>query len=195
MKTKASDTLYEYVDHYYTKLAIVDLKKIDEAYDLMIENINNVVIFGNGGSAGVADHFCCDFVKGIRQDTNLKSKCISLSSNGPLVTAIANDYSYDEIFSKQIQYYEPSLAIAVSSSGNSKNILNGLLEARINNVKTIALVGFNGGEVLKQNLADVVIQVPCHNYGVVEDSHMSILHSLVQTIRFNYAVDRNSLKL
>jgi len=192
---KASHTFCDYITTAYSRLMLLDQKKIDEAYDLLLNNMSNVVIFGNGGSAAIADHFCCDFVKGIRNDTNLKPKCISLASNGPVVSALANDYSYEDIFSKQIYYYEPSLAIAVSSSGNSSNIVMGLTAARSNGIKTIALVGFSGGEVLSSNLADVIIHVNSNNYGIVEDAHMTILHSLVQNIRTNYALDPKGLKL
>ncbi len=197
----------------------VDQTALDKAYDLLLNNIDNVVIFGNGGSAAIADHFCCDFVKGVRSDTNLAPRCTSLVSNGPLLTALSNDRSYDSIFSNQIYYHNPSLAIAVSSSGNSKNILEGLHAAEylgrkedlivqtsglpgywrgspeVKNLKTIALVGFDGGQVLSENMADVIIHVNSDNYGIVEDVHMMILHSLVQKIRIEHSVRGDNLKL
>jgi len=191
----ASGTFFDYTTKLYSACMLINQEKVDEAYDLLLNNMSNVVIFGNGGSAAIADHFCCDFVKGIQGDTNLRPKCVSLASNGPLVSALANDYSYSTIFSKQIYYHEPSLAIAVSSSGNSDNIINGLTTAKANGVKTIALVGFDGGKVLKENLADVVIHVNRDNYGIIEDIHMMILHSLVQKIRTDFSFDPKRLKL
>jgi phosphoheptose isomerase len=190
----ASDSFCNYAINLYSAAIRVDPRKIDEAYSLLLKNMQNVVIFGNGGSAAIADHFCADFVKGVRSDTDLKPKCTSLASNGPILTALANDFSYEEIFSKQIEYYQPSLAIAVSSSGNSKNIIRGLGVAHFMEVKTIALVGFDGGQVLSENLADVTIHVNAENYGIVEDTHMMILHSLVQKIRTDHSV-REILKL
>jgi phosphoheptose isomerase len=86
-------------------------------------------------------------------------------------------------------------AIAVSSSGNSLNIIEGLREAKKKNMSTMALVGFNGGQVVRDKLADCIIHVKSNNYGIVEDSHMAILHSLIQMIRTDYALDQDTLKL
>lgn len=195
MTKEASGVFFDYITQAYSKMMMVDQEKVNQAYDLLLNNMSNVVIFGNGGSAAIADHFCCDFLKGIQSDTNLRPKCISLASNGPLVSALSNDYSYSTIFSKQIYYHEPSLAIAVSSSGNSDNIVNGLITARANGVKTLALVGFDGGRVLRDNLADVIVHIDCNNYGIVEDAHMMVLHALVQKIRTDFAFDPKRLKL
>lgn len=192
---QASYNFYEYVAAISSASSLIDQVKIDEAFELLVNNLQNVVIFGNGGSAAISDHFCCDFVKGVRSDTNLKPKCTSLISNGPLSSALANDTSFERIFSEQIHYHEPSLAIAVSSSGNSKNILRGLEVARSIGTKTIALVGFDGGEVFRTDAADVVLHVKSDNYGIVEDSHMMILHSLVQKIRKDNSINPESLKL
>lgn len=191
----ASNFLMDYIIKLFEVAMDVNQPKIDEAYSLLLKNMNNVVIFGNGGSAAIADHFCADFVKGVRSDTDLKPKCTSLTSNGPLLTALANDMDYGNIFQDQISYHRPSLSIAVSSSGNSTNVTRGLEFANFIGSKTIALVGFDGGKVLKENMADVVIHVNSNNYGIVEDSHMMILHSLVQKIRTDHSIRGNNLKL
>jgi len=191
----ASNSFSNYAVKLYAAAMAVDQPKIDEAYALLLRNMDNVVIFGNGGSAAIADHFCADFVKGVRSDTDLKPKCTSLTSNGPLLTALANDMSYLNIFQDQISYHRPSLAIAVSSSGNSTNITRGLQFSNSIGAKTIALVGFDGGKVLEDHLADVVIHVDANNYGIVEDTHMMILHSLVQKIRTDHSIQGNNLKL
>ena len=191
----ASNFLMDYIIKLFEVAMDVNQPKIDEAYSLLLKNMDNVVIFGNGGSAAIADHFCADFVKGVRSDTDLKPKCTSLTSNGPLLTALANDMDYGNIFQNHISYHRPSLAIAVSSSGNSTNVTRGLEFANFIGAKTIALVGFDGGKVLKENMADVVIHVNSNNYGIVEDSHMMILHSLVQKIRTDHSIRGNNLKL
>ncbi len=195
VKVCVFDNFNFYINSLNKCLLSIDIGVIQEANKLLFENIENVVIFGNGGSAAIAEHFCCDFVKGIRSDTNLISRCISLSSNGPLVTAISNDLSYSSIFSEQISYYNPSLAIAVSSSGNSPNVINGLKRASQLGSKTLAFVGFDGGLILSECLADVIVHVKIDNYGLVEDSHMAILHSLIQNIRLCNSKDGALLKL
>jgi phosphoheptose isomerase len=191
----ASNFLMDYIIKLFEAAMDVNQPKIDEAYRLLLRNMDNVVIFGNGGSAAIADHFCADFVKGVRSDTDLKPKCTSLTSNGPLLTALANDMDYGNIFQDQISYHRPSLAIAVSSSGNSTNVTRGIEFANFIGSKTIALVGFDGGKVLKENMADVVIHINSNNYGIVEDTHMMILHSLVQKIRTDHSIRGNNLKL
>jgi D-sedoheptulose 7-phosphate isomerase len=186
---------HEYFSRYVSILHnvanSVNISSIRAAYDLLKTHMEDVVIFGNGGSAAIADHFCCDFVKGLRTDTDLKPKCVSLVSNGPLTTALANDSSYDMIFSEQIGYHRPRLAIAVSSSGNSKNVINGLIAAKYYGAKTIALVGFDGGDVLKRKHADEIIHVNSNNYGIVEDVHMMLLHSFVQNLRLTFSNKKN----
>jgi len=191
----ASGTYFGYITKLYSSAMLIDDSKVNGAYDLLLNNMQNVVIFGNGGSAAIADHFCCDFVKGVRGDTNLLPKCTSLVSNGPLLTALANDTRYNNIFGSQISYHQPSLAIAVSSSGNSMNILEGLAAAKYQGAKTIALVGFDGGKVLSEDLANVIIHIKSNNYGIVEDSHMMVLHALVQKMRTDYCIQGNQLKL
>lgn len=193
---------YEHYINYASRLNSalmgVNQKAIGEAYSILVGSIGQpVFIFGNGGSAAIADHFCCDYNKGITQDTAMRGRAISLSSNGPLMTAIANDCGYKNVFGDQLYYHNPKggLAIAVSSSGNSENIIQGLTEAKELGLMTLALVGFDGGAVLAHDLADAIIHVDCDNYGIVEDSHMAILHSLIQTIRKSYAHSPDMLRL
>lgn len=138
---------------------------------------------GNGGSAAIANHLQCDHLKGIRTSTTLTPRVVSLSSNVELLTAIANDLSYDEIFTYQLQSQARAgdVLIAVSSSGRSANIVRALRWARAHNVKTIALTGFDGGDA--REMADVNIHVDAANYGVIEDIHQAVMHALAQYIR------------
>ncbi|HEY2641274.1 MAG TPA: SIS domain-containing protein [Streptosporangiaceae bacterium] len=138
---------------------------------------------GNGGSAAIANHLQCDHLKGIRTSTTLAPRVVSLSSNVELLTAIANDMSYDEIFTYQLQSQSRAgdVLIAVSSSGRSANIVRALRWAAAHNVKTIALTGFDGGDA--REMADVNIHVDAANYGVIEDIHQAVMHALAQYIR------------
>jgi phosphoheptose isomerase len=138
---------------------------------------------GNGGSAAIANHLQCDHLKGIRTATDLVPRVVSLSSSIELITAIANDLAYENVFSYQLQSQSASgdVLIAISSSGSSPNILRALTWARDHDLRTIALTGFSGGEAM--NIADVAIHVSGANYGVVEDLHQAIMHALAQYIR------------
>lgn len=138
---------------------------------------------GNGGSASVANHLQCDHGKGIRNGTDIRPRVVSLSSNIEMLTAIANDYSYEETFVYQLESQARlgDVLIVISSSGESSNIVRALHWAREHDVETIALTGFAGGKA--RELADVAIHVDSSNYGVVEDNHQAIMHALAQYIR------------
>ena len=138
---------------------------------------------GNGGSAAIANHMQCDHLKGIRTGTDLAPQVLSLSTNVEVLTAIANDIGYHEIFVYQLQSQARpgDVLIAVSSSGRSRNIVDALTWARDNGLRTIAITGFEGGAA--RTVADVAIHVNCTNYGVVEDLHQAVMHALAQYIR------------
>ena len=138
---------------------------------------------GNGGSASIANHMQCDHVKGIRTATDLSPHVLSLSTNVELLTAIANDTGYENIFVYQLQSQSGpgDVLLAVSSSGRSANIVRALTWARDQGLRTIAVTGFDGGAA--RAVAEVSIHVDCTNYGIVEDLHQAIMHALAQYIR------------
>jgi len=158
-----------------------------------------ILVFGNGGSAAISEHFSCDHTKGIRHDTHLEPNMISLTSNFPLISAIANDYSYEDIFSEQIKHYVKNnlylLVLAISSSGNSPNIIKALETAKTHQLQSIAIVGFDGGKVREKGLADIVIHIDAKNYGIVEDITQSLCHIMAQHIRLEYGAAAGSIKL
>jgi D-sedoheptulose 7-phosphate isomerase len=139
-------------------------------------------VAGNGGSAAIADHLLCDWVKGTSTPSQLPIHVHSLVSNTALLTACANDFGYDASFSRQIemQAQPGDVLICISSSGNSANILAALRTARTIGLKTIALTGFGGGEAV--GLADISLHIAAHNYGVVEDCHQILMHNIAQYI-------------
>ena len=193
----------EFFDDYTRKcngaLFALDYSALNKAYELISDYQQfPLFVFGNGGSAAIASHFCADYNKNIWQDTGMNNRAVSLVDNIPTVTAIANDSHYSYVFSQQIEMYkfDEGVVIAISSSGNSANIINGLAAAKKNKLHTIALVGFNGGSVLENRLADIILHVNCNNYGVVEDIHMMILHAITQKIRVEMSdLDASALKL
>lgn len=164
----------------------IDLREMERAAAMLVDaHQRGATIFscGNGGSASIANHLQCDHLKGVRNGTDLRARVLSLSNNMELVTAIANDASFDDIFCYQLesQARPGDVLLVISSSGQSPNILRAMQWARNNDVSTIALTGFSGGEA--RMAADVVIHVDCLNYGVIEDSHQAIMHGLAQYIR------------
>jgi phosphoheptose isomerase len=138
---------------------------------------------GNGGSASIANHMQCDHIKGIRTATHLRPRVLSLSTNVEILTAVANDLGYEDVFVYQLQAQSDpgDVLIAVSSAGNSANIVRALKWARDNGLRTIAITGFDGGAA--RVAAEISVHVDCVNYGIVEDIHQAAMHALAQYIR------------
>jgi phosphoheptose isomerase len=163
-----------------------DLAEFDRAAAILTDGyLRGAKVFtcGNGGSAAIANHLVCDHTKGIRTKTDLLPRVGSLSNNVELLTAIANDLTYDDVFAFQLQSQASpgDVLVAISSSGRSANIVRALTWARDNGLRTIAITGFEGGGA--KILADVAIHFECTNYGIVEDLHQSVMHALAQFIR------------
>jgi len=137
-----------------------------------------VFLFGNGGSAALASHVACDLGKGTIVNGTRRFRVLSLTDNVPLMTAWANDAKYDDIFAEQLlNVVQPNdVALAISGSGNSPNVLNGLRAARQAGAVTLGLTGFQGGEM--KELCDICVVVPSENMQHIEDLHLSITHSV-----------------
>jgi phosphoheptose isomerase len=147
---------------------------------------NNLIFScGNGGSAAIANHLTCDCSKGIATNTALRPRVVSLSATVELITAIANDVEYAEIFTHQLRNVARpgDVLVAISSSGDSENIVRALAWARDNGMTTIALSGFSGGR--SAATADISLHVAAENYGVVEDTHQTLMHILAQYVRMS----------
>lgn len=185
---KPHEDLMVYKEELYDALCSVSETEIKSAFNAILKAIDEgypIILMGNGGSAAIAEHFVCDFWKGIESDCLKHPNVMNLGSNQALLTAIANDMDYNCVFQYQILTCNApkALVIAISSSGKSGNIVAGLKAAKSQNYKTIALVGFTGGRVMIDQLADTIIHVRSDNYGIIEDAHSVILHSLAQTYR------------
>jgi len=140
---------------------------------------------GNGGSAAIANHLTCDCSKGIASNTTLRPRVVSLSATVELITAIANDMAYPEVFAYQLKNAARpgDVLITISSSGDSENIIRALDWAGESGMTTIALSGFAGGR--SAQMADISLHVAAENYGVVEDVHQSLMHILAQYVRMS----------
>lgn len=163
------------------------LKELDEneISDVMnvLENTrlsgNRVFICGNGGSAATASHFTCDFNKGVSYAQSVKYNFECLNDNIPMMMAIANDISYEDIFSEPLKnkMRKEDVLVAISGSGNSKNVVKAMEYAKSIGATTIGLVGYDGGIVKK--LSDYCIHVKIDNMQIVEDVHMIMDHVMM----------------
>lgn len=142
-----------------------------------------VYIFGNGGSAALASHLACDLGKGTVNGSGKRLRVVALTDNVPLLTAWANDTSYEYIFSEQLTtLLQPQdVAFAISGSGNSLNVVHGLRVAKELGAVTVGLTGFQGGKM--KDLCDECMIVPSDNMQIIEDLHLCASHALFTVVR------------
>ena len=174
----------------------IDLEELDKIASLLIKSIKDkkkIYSCGNGGSAAISEHFVCDFLKGSSAGTNISPVIYSLSSNVPILTAVANDIDYESVFSFPLERYgeKGDVLICVSSSGNSPNIVKAIKTAKTLGMISVSFVGFSGGKARDES--DYSIHIPNENYGVVEDTHHSLMHILAQYVRIKSLTDEDNL--
>lgn len=162
----------------------LDKRKIEQAINMLSEAYKNdqqVFILGNGGSASTSSHMACDLSKGTVQrvydNSERRFRIISLTDNVALITALANDLSYDDIFSQQLQnLVRPNdVVIAISGSGNSPNVVKAVEYAEKCGAKTIGFLGFTTGGKLGK-MVDCAIIVDSNYYGPIEDIQLVLNH-------------------
>jgi D-sedoheptulose 7-phosphate isomerase len=146
-----------------------------------------IFVFGNGGSAANASHFATDLGKGASDKVGKRFRILSLNDNVSWMMALANDYSYEEVFVGQLQNYgrPGDLAIGLSVSGNSPNCVKALAWAQAHGLQTVALVGAKRGKMAE--IATEVITINDTHYGRVEDAQMAICHMLCYAFMENPA--------
>lgn len=147
------------------------------------QNNQSVFAIGNGGSAATASHFVNDLVKGLSMHGRKRFKAFCLCDQVPVVTALANDYSYDRIFSEQLENYaaEGDILMMFSGSGNSPNIVQAAEYARTHGMTAIGMTGRSGGKI--RNLCTLILQAPTDRMEQVEDIHLTWEHAIICTLR------------
>jgi len=156
-----------------------------EAVGQMIEKLRRalkedrqIFVFGNGGSAMNSSHFVTDLGKGASDKVGARFRCLSLNDNVSWMTALGNDYSYEDIFVRQLMNFgrPGDIVLVMSVSGNSPNVVRAVDWAKHNGLHTIALVGAKRGKLA--DIAEQVVVINSTHYGRVEDAHMGICHML-----------------
>jgi len=174
---KKTTDIISKIDHSEIEEVVYELKKIRS-------NKKQVFIFGNGGSAATAEHMAID----LSFNTGLigpKLKTICLSSNSSSITATGNDLDFESIFSRQLEILaeKNDTIIMISASGNSKNLIRASEIARKLGLNQIAILGFDGGKLLKLVDKSIHIKTPIGSYGITEDIHLAINHILVECLK------------
>jgi len=164
----------------------LDLSLIDQMTEAIWENYESghtLYVFGNGGSAALASHFACDIGKGTVASGRKRLRTVSLTDNVALLTALANDLTYKDVFSEQLAGLAErgDMVLAISGSGNSPNVVQGLEEAKKLGLQCLVLTGFSGGRV--KALADLCLVVPSDNMQHIEEAHLCATHVIFRAIR------------
>jgi D-sedoheptulose 7-phosphate isomerase len=171
-------------DYLATEKAALDsipaeaVAKLIELLRAALREERQIFVFGNGGSAANASHFATDLGKGASDKTGKRFRVLALNDNVSWMTALANDYAYEDVFVRQLQNYARpgDLAFGLSVSGSSPNCVKALTWAKENGLRTIALVGGKRGRMAE--IADHVIVINDTHYGRAEDAQMGICHML-----------------
>ena len=161
-------------------LSVVEIRAVIDELQQAYDDGRQVLIIGNGGSSATASHFAGDLAKTILgyppNRTAKRFRAVSLAADMPIITAWANDASFDDIFSEQIAALgQPGdLLVAITGSGNSPNIVAGVEAAKRLGMRTVGFLGFEGGRT--KDLVDTHVLVRSNHYGHVEDMHMMLVH-------------------
>jgi D-sedoheptulose 7-phosphate isomerase len=164
----------------------VDVGAVEQVVDIILDAYRrgqHVYVLGNGGSASTATHFACDLSKATIVEGRARLRVTSLTDNVALLTAWANDTSYENVFAEQLSNLlnAGDVVVAISASGNSPNVLAAVRTGRALGAKTVAIVGFGGG--LLKPVVDAAVYIPSDSYGVVEDCHLVLEHAITESTR------------
>jgi len=173
--------LRDYITGQKHTLDTIPLETVEDIVNVFREALQTdqqIFVFGNGGSAANASHFVTDLGKGSSDKTWKRFRCMSLNDNTPWITALGNDYAYDEIFVRQLMNFgrPGDIIFMMSVSGNSPNLVKAASWAKENGILIIALVGAKKGKLAQ--LADIPLVVNDDHYGRVEDAHMGVCHMI-----------------
>ncbi len=159
-------------------IPVADVAQLIEKLRQALKEDRQIFVMGNGGSAANASHFATDLGKGSSDKLGVRFRVLSLNDNVSWMTALGNDYAYEDIYVRQLMNYGKSgdLVLVLSVSGNSPNVVRAVEWAKAHGLNTIALVGSKRGKLAE--VASDVLVINSTHYGRVEDAQMGICHLL-----------------
>lgn len=175
------DYLENYIGEQRSALESIPVDQVETViriFQKALKEDRQIFVFGNGGSASNASHFITDLGKSASDKTFRRFRCLSLNENLSWITAIGNDYAYEDIYLRQLENYARpgDIVMVLSVSGNSPNLVKAIEYCKKQNVYTIALLGGKKGRLAE--LADESIIIDSTHYAKVEDCHMHICHMI-----------------
>ncbi|MDY0000117.1 MAG: SIS domain-containing protein [Polyangia bacterium] len=171
--------VHEFIEGLKGGLEEIDEEAVGGVVDMLwnaYQNCHRVFLMGNGGSAAAASHFCCDLNLATRDRKRMQA--VSLNDNTPLLTALANDFGYESVFSEQLAnlVLPGDVVVVISASGDSENILRALRLAKERGAITVGILGFGGGKA--SELLDHGLVISSRDFFLVESVHASLTHLL-----------------
>ena len=162
-------------------------EKLNESATKIISCLKNngkVILFGNGGSAADAQHMAAELIGRFKIERE-SVPAIALTTDTSVITSIGNDYGFNEIFSRQCEslVHKNDIIIAISTSGNSNNVINGIMKAKEKGSFVIGLTGSSGGKLKSE--VDLLLDIPSNDTARIQEGHRLIIHSLCQLIEKN----------
>lgn len=159
-------------------IPVESVARLIEKLRQALKEDRQIFVFGNGGSAANSSHFVTDLGKGAADKIGRRFRCLSLNDNVSWMTALGNDYAYEDVFARQLMNYgkKGDVVFVMSVSGNSPNVVKALEWSKENGLYSIGLVGAKRGKVAA--LVNELIVIDSTHFGRVEDSHMGICHML-----------------
>lgn len=183
MRERIKDILLESIQ-VKEEILRSQIGQIVEIVQLMIDCLKKdgkVIVFGNGGSASDSQHIAAELVGRFKKDRSALAG-IALTTNTSVLTSLANDYGYDVVFSRQVEALgkKNDVVVGISTSGKAKSVALGIKQAKKMGIKTVALSGGDGGEIVK--LADVSLLVPSNVTARIQEAHITIAHIICEMI-------------
>lgn len=180
-----SFSISDYFNAHHRLVGKIDNESLQKGIELIkeaFESGKKIITCGNGGSASTASHYITDWNKMVNLATGRKFRGISLCDNIGLITAYGNDIGCEDIFSGQLEAIgdEGDLLVAISGSGNSPNVLKAVEYANQNNIKTLGIVGYDGGRLLPS--VQHAFLVPSFDMQLCEDVHLMFGHMVMKTL-------------
>ena len=183
MRERIKDILLESIQ-VKEEILRSQIGSIVEIAELMIDCLKKdgkVIVFGNGGSASDSQHIAAELVGRFKKDRSALAG-IALTVNTSVITSLANDYGYDVVFSRQVEALgkKNDVVLGISTSGKARNVALGIKQAKKMGIKTVALSGGDGGEIVK--LADLSLLVPSKVTARIQEAHITIAHIICEMI-------------
>ncbi|MBU0548291.1 MAG: D-sedoheptulose 7-phosphate isomerase [Candidatus Omnitrophica bacterium] len=183
MREKIKDILLESIQ-VKEEILRNQVESIVEISQLMVDCLKKggkVIVFGNGGSASDSQHIAAELVGRFKKDRSALAG-IALTVNTSILTSLANDYGYDVVFSRQVEALgkKNDVVLGISTSGKAKSVALGIKQAKKMGIKTVALTGGDGGDIVK--LADLSLLVPSKITARIQEAHITIAHIICEMI-------------